>query len=98
MDSSLEFQIKKEGEGDKTGTEIVSASVKLDLRGIKCPINYVKTKLKIEKMNKGEIIEVLLDEGEPINNVPASLKEDGQEVMKIEKIDPHYKLIVKKQV
>ena len=97
LDSNLEFQIDKEEEKNKSMENKIDINIQLDLRGVKCPLNYVKTKLEIEKMNEGEIIQVLLDEGEPIANVPASLKEDGQEVMNIEKINSHYKVIVKKQ-
>jgi sulfite reductase (ferredoxin) len=48
-----------------------------DLRGVACPLNYVKTKLKLEMMDAGERLEVWLDAGEPIKNVPLSLKNDG---------------------
>ncbi|MFQ3675031.1 MAG: sulfurtransferase TusA family protein, partial [Endomicrobiia bacterium] len=54
-----------------------TADEKLDLRGISCPMNFVKTKLKLEEMQKDEILEVLLDDGEPIINVPRSVKEEG---------------------
>ena len=40
-----------------------------DLRGVACPLNYVKTKLKLEMMDAGERLEVWLDAGEPIKNV-----------------------------
>ncbi|NET13222.1 MAG: sulfurtransferase TusA family protein, partial [Okeania sp. SIO1H6] len=41
----------------------------IDLRGTPCPINFVKTKLHLEKMMPGEILEVWLDQGEPIEQV-----------------------------
>ena len=46
----------------------------LDLRGTPCPINFVRTKMKLEQMAAGEILEVWLDAGEPIEQVPDSLK------------------------
>jgi len=49
---------------------------KLDLRGIICPMNFVKTKLKLEEMQSGQILEVILDDGEPVRNVPGSVKEE----------------------
>ncbi len=55
----------------------------LDLRGVLCPINYVKTTLRLEKMAVGEVLEVCLDEGEPARNVPESVTLDGHEVMEI---------------
>ena len=44
-------------------------------------MNYVKTKLKLEMMDAGEQLEVWLDAGEPIKNVPMSLKNDGHKLL-----------------
>jgi tRNA 2-thiouridine synthesizing protein A len=68
----------------------------IDLRGVLCPINFVKTKLKLETMEDGQILEVTLDDGEPMRNVPRSLKADGHKIIKVEKLDEGYKLLVKK--
>jgi len=64
--------------------------------GVKCPFNYVKTKLKLETMTSGDSLEVLLDLGEPEKNVPRSIKNDGHEVLSMEKINGHFKIVVKK--
>lgn len=69
----------------------------LDLRGVLCPINFVKTKLKLEEMDVGEHLEVLLDDGDPIANVPRSVKEEGHQIMKVGKADEgYYSLLIKK--
>lgn len=70
-----------------------------DLRGVACPMNYVKTKLKLELMDAGEKLEVWLDAGEPIKNVPMSLKNDGHKVLLQEALEPeaaHYRVLVEK--
>jgi sulfite reductase (ferredoxin) len=70
-----------------------------DLRGVACPLNYVKTKLKLEMMEAGERLEVWLDAGEPIKNVPMSLKNDGHRVLLQEALEPeaaHYRVLVEK--
>jgi len=70
-----------------------------DLRGVACPLNYVKTKLKLEMMDAGERLEVWLDAGEPIKNVPMSLKNDGHKVLLEEALEPaaaHYRVLVEK--
>jgi tRNA 2-thiouridine synthesizing protein A len=70
---------------------------KLDLKGVACPMNFVKTKLKLEEMQNGEMLEIILDEGEPIQMVPRSVKEEGHQIIKVEKIDEkHYKLLIRK--
>jgi TusA-related sulfurtransferase len=52
----------------------------LDLRGTPCPINFVRTKMKLEQMAAGEMLEVWLDAGEPIEQVPDSLKMAGYKI------------------
>jgi TusA-related sulfurtransferase len=56
----------------------------LDLRGTPCPINFVKTKLRLEKMAPGTLLEVWLDPGEPIEQVPDSLTMEGYGIEQIE--------------
>lgn len=68
----------------------------LDLEGVACPNNFVKTKLKLEDMEQGQILEIILDDGEPIKNVPRAVKEEGHEILKVEKIDDKWKLLIKK--
>ncbi|MGB7414732.1 MAG: sulfurtransferase TusA family protein [Thermosynechococcaceae cyanobacterium] len=52
----------------------------LDLRGTSCPLNFVRTKLKLQKLSPGSLLEVWLDPGEPIEQVPDSLTMAGYEV------------------
>ena len=68
----------------------------LNLKGVPCPMNFVKTKLKLEEMNSAEVLEVLLDDGDPIKNVTASVKEEGHQILKVEKVGDHFKLLIKK--
>ncbi|MEM9772381.1 MAG: sulfurtransferase TusA family protein [Cyanobacteria bacterium P01_D01_bin.73] len=49
----------------------------LDLRGTPCPINFVRTKLQLQKMEAGQRLEVLIDPGEPTEQVPHSLTVSG---------------------
>jgi tRNA 2-thiouridine synthesizing protein A len=69
---------------------------RLDLKGVPCPLNFVKTKLKLETMEAYSILEVLLDDGDPIANVTASVKEEGHQILSVEKAAGYWKLIIKK--
>jgi TusA-related sulfurtransferase len=57
--------------------------IQLDLRGTPCPINFVRTKMKLEQMNAGDLLEVWLDAGEPIEQVPDSLRMAGYTIEQI---------------
>jgi TusA-related sulfurtransferase len=63
----------------------VDASV--DITGVTCPITFVKTKVALEELADGETLEVRLNGGEPVQNVPRSLKDEGHRVTGIEKLD-----------
>ncbi|NOY36732.1 MAG: sulfurtransferase TusA family protein [Chlorobi bacterium] len=70
---------------------------KLDITKEHCPMTFVKTKLEMSKLKEGEILEVLLKEGEPLENIPKSLKEQGFEVLGISHIESDvYKVQIKK--
>ena len=66
----------------------------LALRGTPCPINFVRTKLQLEKMTAGERLEVWLDAGEPIEQVPTSLTVEGYQIESIEDRDSFFVLKV----
>lgn len=73
------------------------AKHELDLSGVPCPINFVKTKLKLEELTSGDILEVVLDDGEPISNVPRSVKEEGHKVLKVEPEDERFRVTIEKK-
>lgn len=83
LDASLQF--KAEPVEQKVSSEETEKKRHvIDLCGVVCPLNFVKAKLELEKIEVGDVLEVLLDEGEPVRNVPASFADQGQEVVGIE--------------
>jgi TusA-related sulfurtransferase len=68
----------------------------LDLRGTPCPINFVRTKLKLEQMPLGALLEVWLDAGEPIEQVPQSLTMEGYTIERIGENDGFFVLHVRR--
>jgi len=61
-----------------------------------CPMTFVKTKLKLETMSAGEILEVTLREGEPLRNVPKSVEQDGHKILDLHQEGDIYKLIIER--
>ena len=76
---------------DKTPSET------LDLRGTPCPLNFVRTKLKLQRMSAGELLEVWLDAGEPVEQVPDSLRSEGFLIERLEATtEGHFMLQVRR--
>ena len=48
-----------------------------------CPLTFVKAKVAIEELEDGEILAVRMNDGEPVQNVPRSMKEEGHKVLKL---------------
>ena len=69
----------------------------IDLRGVSCPTNFVKAKLALEDLENGEQVVILLDDGEPVKNVPRSLKAEGHKLIGLSQSeDGHYLLTLEK--
>ncbi len=70
----------------------------LDLRGTPCPINFVRTKLRLEQMTPGALLEVWLDPGEPIEQVPDSLAMEGYPIEEVEDRSNYFALKVRRPI
>ena len=69
----------------------------IDITDVKCPTTFVKAKVALEELDEGQILAVRLNDGEPVQNVPRSLKEEGHEILKLDdNQDGTFTLIVKK--
>lgn len=63
-----------------------------------CPMTFVKTKLKLETMGSGDVLEVTLREGEPLLNVPRSVEQDGHKVLDIHREDGDiFKILIERK-
>lgn len=76
--------------------EVIKSNYKMDLRGVECPLNFVKTKIQLEKMQAGEILEVWLDPGEAIESVPQGVIEEGHQILEQLQINDHFRVVIKK--
>ena len=70
----------------------------IDLKGEVCPYTFVKSKLALEEMGLDQVLEVVVDHEPAVENVPKSLKNEGQKVLAVHKInDTDWKILVKKE-
>ena len=69
----------------------------IDITDVTCPITFVKTKVALEELDEGDILQVHINDGEPIQNVPRSVKEEGHEVLRIDNNeDGTFELFIRK--
>ena len=69
----------------------------LNLAGVPCPTNFVRTLLKLEGMESGSILEIVIDDGEPIENVPPEIEEEGHEILSTTKLNGQWRLLVRRE-
>lgn len=69
----------------------------VDITDVVCPVTFVKAKVALEELEEGQILAIRLNDGEPVQNVPRSIKEEGHQILKLnQNEDSTYTLIVRK--
>jgi sulfite reductase (ferredoxin) len=98
LDANLKFRAEHIAQAEQIdATKEKTENYTVDLRGVACPLNFVKAKLELEKIPVGSILDVLLDEGESIRNVPESFTEQGQEIIEIKNIGDYFSVKVRRK-
>jgi tRNA 2-thiouridine synthesizing protein A len=69
----------------------------MDLRGTPCPLNWVKTKLRLEEMQPGERVEVVVDDGNPARNVPRSAAAEGHLIVATTPLADGVRVVIEKR-
>ena len=69
----------------------------VDITDVVCPVTFVKAKVALEELDDGQILAIRMNDGEPVQNVPRSIKEEGHQILKLNaNEDGTYTHIVKK--
>lgn len=69
----------------------------VDITDVVCPVTFVKAKVALEELDEGQVLAIRMNDGEPVQNVPRSIKEEGHQILKLNtNEDGTYTLIVKK--
>ena len=101
MDDSLAFPAERKADiktPDLSGNASDSSDVVFrDYRGVACPMNFVKVKIDLAAMAPGRLLKVLLDDGEPIENVPRSVADEGHEIVELKNEGSHWSVLIRKQ-
>jgi len=99
IDASFKFRKREKEDRPQEVKKTMERKIDeyLDLKGVACPYNFVKTKLKLEEMDAGQTLQIIIDEGEPYKNVPRSVLNEGHKILEEEKVeDKHYRIVIEK--
>jgi sulfite reductase (ferredoxin) len=97
MDDSLQFKNLDDTNALKeTVASGQTVTRQKDFRGVACPMNFVKTKIELATLQAGDILQILLDDGQPIENVPGSIKGEGHQVLAQKKIEDYWEVVIQK--
>jgi sulfite reductase (ferredoxin) len=96
LDANLKFTVGPVKSAEASPAPEVSIRT-VDLRGVPCPLNFVKAKMALEKAGVGDILEIEIDDGEPIRNLPDSLGRQGQEILATTRRENYFCLKVRRR-
>ncbi|MCD8043770.1 MAG: sulfurtransferase TusA family protein [Tannerellaceae bacterium] len=99
MDDSLQFkQVPHQlpPQPPKGGVESTPDTIVKDFRGVGCPMNFVKTKLALATLPTGGLLEIWIDDGAPIENVPGSVRNEGHEIVSTTQEKDFWKVLIRK--
>lgn len=69
----------------------------VDITDKVCPLTFVKAKVSLDELEDGEVLAIRMNDGEPVQNVPRSIKEEGHKILKLfDNEDGTYTLFVRK--
>ena len=97
MDDSLQFKVQKETPKANEPVSGIPVGKRIkDFRGVACPMNFVKTKIELSTMKSGELLEILLDDGAPIKNVPGSVRNEGHHILEEKQEANFWSVLIRK--
>ncbi|MGA1862078.1 sulfurtransferase TusA family protein [Deferribacter thermophilus] len=94
LDENLNIQEKIQ---KKSNIEENNKITLKDYRGVPCPLNFVRIKVDLAGLKSGDLLEVYLDDGDPIKNVPKSLALEGHKVISQKEIDGFWSIVIRKK-
>lgn len=78
-------------------SEVIQIDKELNIKGEVCPYTFVRSKLALEEMESGKVLRVIVDYQPATENVPKSMANEGNEVLRVEKVnDTDWEIVVRK--
>ncbi len=68
----------------------------LDLRGIKCPLNWAHAKVRLEQLHRGEVLELLIDDPRGVRDIPRAAEAEGYAIIEVTPVEQSWRLRIEK--
>jgi TusA-related sulfurtransferase len=71
-------------------------SIELDLRGVKCPLNWAHAKVELEHMTSGQVLELRLDDPRGVRDIPRAAEAEGYSVIDIDRTGDEWRIRIER--
>lgn len=68
----------------------------INLYGVKCPLNWAKAKVRLEDLERGDVLEVLLNDPKGRKDMPRAAEAEGYAIVHIEEIAGGWRIAIEK--
>lgn len=75
---------------------MVGKTERIDLYGVKCPLNWAKAKVRLEYLERGDILEVLINDPKGHRDIPRAAEAEGYAIVSIDEIDGGWKIAIER--
>jgi tRNA 2-thiouridine synthesizing protein A len=75
---------------------ITGKTERIDLFGVKCPLNWAKAKVRLEDLNRGDVLEVLIDDPKGRRDIPRAAEAEGYAIAQISEITGGWCIAIEK--
>ena len=68
----------------------------VDLRGVPCPLNWAKTKVRLEASPKGTEVAVVVDDPRSVRDLPRAAEAEGYLVVEVAELAGAWRIVIEK--
>jgi len=76
--------------------QMAGKSEQINLYGVKCPLNWAKAKVRLEDLERGDILEVLIDDPKGRRDIPRAAEAEGYAIVQIDELADGWCIAIEK--
>jgi len=82
------------GPGNELNTQSAAPRTVLDLRGVKCPLNWARTRVHLETLPRGTEMELVLDDPKGARDIPRAAEAQGYAIVLVERREHYWRIVI----